>query len=91
MKVFYIEEFWDTKGLVKSGKSEKNRQYNSLNKKDKMTNNDLQNKTHKTPGWTQGVKKVSSSCSTSDTRYILLLNDANIMCYGNRLDTGILK
>ena len=39
MKVFCIEEFWDTKGLVKSRKSEKDRPNDSLNKKDKMTKN----------------------------------------------------
>ena len=40
------EEFENTKGVIRILKS-KNRQHNSQNKKDRRTNNDLQN-THKT-------------------------------------------
>ena len=37
------EEFEDTKGVIRSRKSKKDRQYNVRKKRDKMTNNDLQN------------------------------------------------
>ena len=43
-----IKEFEDTKGVIKIRKSKKDRQHNSQKKKDKRTNNDLQNITHKT-------------------------------------------
>ena len=39
-----LEEFEDTKGLIRIGKSWKDRQHDSQKKKDKRTNNDLQNK-----------------------------------------------
>jgi hypothetical protein len=42
------EEFEDTKGVIKIHKSKKDRQHNDQNKKDKRTNNDLQNTTQKT-------------------------------------------
>jgi hypothetical protein len=41
------EKFKDTKGLIISRKSKKDGQYNDQKKKDKRTNNDLQNTTHK--------------------------------------------
>jgi len=41
------EEFEDTKGIIRIHKS-KDRQYNSQNKKDNWTNNDLQSTTQKT-------------------------------------------
>jgi len=37
------EEFEDTKGEIRIRKSMKNRQHNGQKKKDKRTNNDLQN------------------------------------------------
>ena len=37
------EDFEDTKGLIRIGKSKKNRQHNGKKKKDKRTNNDLLN------------------------------------------------
>jgi hypothetical protein len=39
----YQEEFEDTKGVIWSRMSKKNKQYNGQKKKDKKTNNDLQN------------------------------------------------
>jgi hypothetical protein len=39
----YQEEFEDTKGLIRIRISKKIRQYNGQKKKDKRTNNDLQN------------------------------------------------
>ena len=43
-----LEEFEDTKGVIRIRISKKNRQHNGWKKKDKRTNNDLQNITHKT-------------------------------------------
>jgi hypothetical protein len=37
------EEFEDTKGVIRIRKSKKNRQHNGQKKKDKGTDNDLQN------------------------------------------------
>ena len=37
----------DTKGVIRVRKSKKDRQHNDQEKKDKRTNNDLQNITHK--------------------------------------------
>jgi len=42
------EEFEDIKGVFRIRKSKQNRQHNGQKKKDKRTNNDLQNITHKT-------------------------------------------
>jgi hypothetical protein len=42
------EEFEDTKGVIKICKSKKDRQCNAQKKKNKRTNNDLQNTTQKT-------------------------------------------
>ena len=39
------EEFEDTKGVIRIRKSKKDRQHNGQEKKDKRTNNDLQNVT----------------------------------------------
>ena len=38
-----MEEFEDTKGAIRIRLSKKNRQHNDQKKKDKRTNNDLQN------------------------------------------------
>ena len=69
------EKFEDTKGVIISLKSKKDKQYNEQKNNDKRTNNDLQNITQKTkdrairiPLTTVGVPgcsgKVSSTCST---------------------------
>jgi hypothetical protein len=42
------EMFENTKGVIRSHKLKKDRQYNGQNKKDKRTNNDVQKTTHKT-------------------------------------------
>jgi len=42
------EEFEDTKGVIRIRKSKKGRQHNGQKKKDKRTNNYLQNITQKT-------------------------------------------
>ena len=43
---FHLEEFEDTKGIIRIHKSKKDIQHNGQKKKDKRTNNDLQNITH---------------------------------------------
>ena len=43
-----MEKFEDTKEVIRIRKSKKDRQHNGQKKKDKRTNNDLQNITHKT-------------------------------------------
>jgi hypothetical protein len=43
-----MEEFEDTKEVIRIRKSKKDRQRYGQKKKDKRTNNDLQNITHKT-------------------------------------------
>jgi len=44
-------KFEDTKGVIKNCKSKRDRQYNGQRKKDKKTNNNLQNITQKTKDW----------------------------------------
>ena len=39
----FKEDFEDTKGVIRSHTSKKDRQHNGQKKKDKRTNNDLQN------------------------------------------------
>jgi len=46
-----IEEFEDTKWVIWSRKSKKDRQHNGQKKRDKRTNNDLQKILHKTKDW----------------------------------------
>jgi hypothetical protein len=43
----YTEEFEDTKGTIRIRISKKNKQHSGQKKKDKLTNNDLQNITQK--------------------------------------------
>ena len=51
------EDFEDTNGVSRIHKSKKNRQHNGKKKKkDKMTNNDLQNTTQKTKDRANSVK-----------------------------------
>ena len=79
--MFAFEEFADTKGAIRIRQLKKVRQHNGQRKKDKMTNNDILNTTQKTkdratrtPRKTGGEYRfsgrVSSSCSTSDTRLV---------------------
>jgi hypothetical protein len=44
----FKEELEDTKGVIIIRKSNKNRQHNNQQKRDKVTNNDLKNTTRKT-------------------------------------------
>ena len=43
MPFYYLEEFKDTKGIIRIRKLKTERQHNDPKKKDKGTNNDLQN------------------------------------------------
>jgi hypothetical protein len=79
MRQCTLEEFEDTKGEMRVLKSKKVRQNNVLEKKDKRTNNDLQNihkakdrvtRTTPKPGCSG---RVGSSCSTSSTRRVYLV------------------
>jgi hypothetical protein len=45
---YWPEEFEDTKGVIRIRKSKIDRQHNDQKKKEKRTNNDLQNTTYKT-------------------------------------------
>ena len=74
------QEYEDTKGEIRIRKS-KDRQHNGQKKKDKWTNNDLQNTTKKTKDRTPRTHLitggecrcsggVSSSFSTSDIRHV---------------------
>jgi hypothetical protein len=80
------EEFEDTKGVIKIRKSKKDRQHNGQKKRNRRTNNDLQNTTHKTKDrvtrtpLSTGCEircsgRVSSSCSSSDTRRVTLVTN----------------
>jgi len=79
------KHFKDTKG-VNMGHKSKEWQYNGQNKQDKGTNNDLQNTTQKTKAWAtanptktgghvRSPRRLSSSCSTSDTRRDILVTN----------------
>ena len=77
----YKEEFGDTKGVIRIRKS-KDRQHNDKKKRDKRTNNDLQNSIQKTkdratpstnPGECKCFVRARSSCSTSGTLRVIEL------------------
>jgi hypothetical protein len=83
------EEFEDTKEVVRIRKSKKDIQHNGQRQKDKRTNNDPQNITHKTKGRVTRTPlktedelrcsgRVSSSCSTSYTRRLILVTNPDI-------------
>jgi len=84
-----LEEFEDTKEVIRICKTKKNRQYNGQKKKDKGTNNDQQNITHTTRvrvTWTtlktgdelRYSRKISNFCSTSSTCRINLVTNTVI-------------
>ena len=83
------ENFEDTIGVIRSRKSKMDRQYNSKEKTDKKTNNDLHNTTQKTRDWVKRIPinlevlfrcsgRVCSSCSTSGTRRVTLVTNSII-------------
>ena len=80
------KSFEDTKGIIRSSKSKKDRQYNSYKKKDKITENDHDTKNlnpwatwkpQKIRGgggdWCSG--KVSSSCPTRGIYHLTLFKN----------------
>jgi len=82
------EKFEDTKWVIRSHMSKKNKQYNSQKKKNKQYNsqkqrqkdNDLQNNMQKTKDcstWTQGEvrcsRRVGSPCSTNGAHRVTLV------------------
>jgi hypothetical protein len=80
------KEFEDTKWVIRIRKS-KDRQHNGQKKKDKRTNNDLQNITYKTKdrvtrtllkteGELRCSGRVSSSCSASGTHRVTLVTNS---------------
>ena len=84
MRQCTLEEFEDTKGVMRVLKSKKVRQNNVLEKKNKRTNNNLQNIHKAKDRVTQTTPKpgcsgmVGSSCSTSDTRRVYLVTNPMI-------------
>jgi len=83
------EMFEDTKGVIRSRNSNKDRQHIGQKKKDKRTNNDLQNITQESkvratsPGGELRLHgRVGISCPIV-TSVVLLLNDTNISVRGN--------
>jgi hypothetical protein len=80
------EEFGDIKGVIRIRKSKKDRQHNGPKKRDKRTNNNLQNTTQKTKDWAAGASikprgelrcsgPVNRFCSTSGTRRVTLVTN----------------
>jgi hypothetical protein len=70
------EELEDTKGVIRIRKSKKNRKHNGQKKKDKRTNNHLQN-ILTNPTKTGGELRCSgsSSCSTNGTHRVNLVTN----------------
>jgi hypothetical protein len=76
--IYHLLYFENTKGAIRSRKSKKDRQHNGQKKKDKRSNNDLQSTTQKTKDQATRTPltgdelmytgRVSSFCSTCDTR-----------------------
>jgi len=74
--------------IIKSHKSNQDRQYNGKKKKYKRTNNDLQNTTQKTKDWATRIspkknpgvnsRRVSDSCSTSGNRLFIYYDYSKI-------------
>ena len=65
----FEEEFEDTKGVIRIRKS-KERQHNGQKKKDKRTNNDLQNTTQKTEDQATRSPKVKIRYKVHITKFI---------------------
>ena len=75
------EEFDDTKGVIRIRKSKKDRQHNGQEKKDKRTNNDLQNITQKTKDQaTRTPLKIGEGVERKGAQ-VLLIKDTKNMNY----------
>ena len=84
-----LEEFEDTKGVIRIRKSKKERQHNDNKKQNNMTNNDLQNTTQKTkeratrtPLKTEGTHELCKACSSCSTSGICVV--APVMNFGDK-------
>ena len=71
------EEFEDTKGVIRSRKSKKDKQHNGQKKKDKRTNNTIQN----TKNWDElrCSGKVNTSYFTNGARRVALVTNPVII------------
>ena len=69
--MFLQEEFEDTKGVIRIRKSKKDRQHNEQKKRDKKTNNDLQNIHIKLIGWNKLIQKLNDSITNIISMFIL--------------------
>ena len=80
--------FADVNRVNRSHSLKKDRKYNGQKKKDKRTNNDLQNiaqktkdratrNTTKTRGWTECSGRANSCCSTCDTLQVMYTSSGN--------------
>ena len=87
--VLLLEEFADTKGVIRIRISKKNRQHNGQKKKYKRTNNDLKKHTYKTKDRVTRTPlktgcelrcsgRVNSYCATSGTRHVNLVTNPEI-------------
>ena len=75
------EEFEDTKGVIRIRKSKKNRQHNGQKKKDKRTNNDLQNITQKTKDRAiKVITKLPKCCLESTVRHNSTSRKVQLQC-----------
>ena len=72
--MFLQEEFEDTKGVIRIRKSKKDRKHNGRKKKDKKTNNDLQNILIKLNGWNKLIQKLNDSITNIISMFILLFD-----------------
>ena len=69
--MFLQEEFEDTKGVIRIRKSKKDRQHNEQKKRDKKTNNDLQNIHIQLIGWNKLIQKLNDSITNIISMFIL--------------------
>ena len=83
------EDLEDTKRVFRIRKSKKNRQHNGQKKKDKRTNNNLQNITQKTKDRATRTP-LKSSCSTSGTNHVTLATNVMISHEGGK-DRGCVQ
>ena len=91
----YVRKVWRYQRIIRSHKPKKDRQYNGQVKEDKRTKSDQQIITQKTKDWPTGTPlktegklrcsgRVSSSCSTFDTRRVIVKRHEHHW-YGNHV------
>jgi len=84
LPIHFLKSFEDTKLVIGSRKSKKDWQHNGLKKKDNSTNNYLPNTTlkigqHKKRKWIRARRKVSSSCSTSESLLSHVMTEIRVL------------